>query len=353
MSCSQTARPGTFVRERIQPITKPKTIAMTVATTATRTVFQKMWAYRPRSMKLSRPYASGGRAWGSPTLSEAWKRKKIGYRTRMAAAPPTRRLTSRGPGSPIEPVRRRRTAMRSEAHDPVPLLHEQGMARLIVGPVRREEKLPVRELLALPHRRRVGAERAVQQERLRLVHVLSAVRQRPVQEELRGLRMRRLVHDADEDRGRGQPVGGGDEVDLGALLLEQGVARVLRERTDAIVPLREPVVELGARVEALGPLLGELLPEVVAVELPERVPLRVLHAGGGELRADTVLVRRAQNVLPRLRRLGGLHLALVVGDAREGDTRPAVVVAGIALILRLVPRVRRRVVLLPSALLLE
>ena len=74
MSCSKAARPGTFVLDRIQPITKPKTIAMTVATTATRMVFQKMWAYRPRSMKLSRPYASGGRACGSPTLSEAWKR---------------------------------------------------------------------------------------------------------------------------------------------------------------------------------------------------------------------------------------------------------------------------------------
>ena len=33
MSCSNTARPGTFVRDRIQPITKPKTIAMIVATT--------------------------------------------------------------------------------------------------------------------------------------------------------------------------------------------------------------------------------------------------------------------------------------------------------------------------------
>jgi len=37
-------RPGTLVRDRIQLITKPNTIASAVATTATRTVFQKMCA---------------------------------------------------------------------------------------------------------------------------------------------------------------------------------------------------------------------------------------------------------------------------------------------------------------------
>jgi hypothetical protein len=44
MSCSNIPRPGTLVRDRIQAITNPNTIASTVATTATRTVFQKMCA---------------------------------------------------------------------------------------------------------------------------------------------------------------------------------------------------------------------------------------------------------------------------------------------------------------------
>ena len=43
MSCSSAARPGTLVRVRIQPMTKPKSTAMTVAATATVTVLAKMW----------------------------------------------------------------------------------------------------------------------------------------------------------------------------------------------------------------------------------------------------------------------------------------------------------------------
>ena len=44
MSCSSAARPGTLVRERIQPMAKPMTTAMTVATPATCSVLPKMWA---------------------------------------------------------------------------------------------------------------------------------------------------------------------------------------------------------------------------------------------------------------------------------------------------------------------
>jgi hypothetical protein len=44
MSCSKAARPGTFVRERIQPITKPTITASTVATAATCSVLPRMWA---------------------------------------------------------------------------------------------------------------------------------------------------------------------------------------------------------------------------------------------------------------------------------------------------------------------
>jgi hypothetical protein len=43
MSCSKAARPGTFVRDRIQPMAKPNTTASTVATPATSSVLPKMW----------------------------------------------------------------------------------------------------------------------------------------------------------------------------------------------------------------------------------------------------------------------------------------------------------------------
>ena len=44
MSCSNAARPGTLVRERIQPIVKPKITANTVAIAATSKVLPKMCA---------------------------------------------------------------------------------------------------------------------------------------------------------------------------------------------------------------------------------------------------------------------------------------------------------------------
>src|SRR4029078_7074267 len=101
------------------------------------------------------------------------------------------------------------------------------------------------------------------------------------------------------------------------------------------------VEELSARVETLGPLLGELLPEVVAVDLPQQIPLGGLHARGRQLRADAVLERGLQDVLPDLRRLLRLHFPFVVGDAREGYARPPEVAGRRALVFRLVAGVLR------------
>jgi hypothetical protein len=79
----------------------------------------------------------------------------------------------------------------------------------------------------------------------------------------------------------------------------------------------------------------------------------VLHARGGELHADAVPVGGVVDVLPRLRRLLGLELGPVVGDAGEADAGHAVVARRRRVILGLEGRVLRRHVLLPAALLLE
>src|SRR5215813_6014555 len=91
------------------------------------------------------------------------------------APPPTRRLMRLGPGRQDRTRDAVATGGRlSEPHDAVPLLHEGGVARLEVRPVRGEEQLEVAELLPRQHRRRVVAERAVQEERGVLVHGLAA-----------------------------------------------------------------------------------------------------------------------------------------------------------------------------------
>src|SRR5262249_48611395 len=148
---------------------------------------------------------------------------------------------------------------------------------------------------------------------------LAAPGEGPVDEELRRLRMRRLADDADVDRDGGHALRRRHELDLGALFLVERVARILGERANAVLALGEPVEELRARVEALWLLFGELLPEVVAVHLAQDVPLRVLHARGGELGADPTLEGRVIDVLPRLRRLLGLHPGAVIRDPREAN----------------------------------
>src|SRR5215472_14271428 len=270
------------------------------------------------------------------------------------APPPTRRLTRLWPGRQD----RTRDAVvtgpsLSEPHDAVPLLDEGGVARLEVRPVGREEQLEVTQLLARQHGRRVVAERAVEEERRVLVHGLAAIGDGPVHEELGRFRMWSAIDHAEDGGGGGQAVGRRHELDVRALVLEQRVAAVLGERAHAIVALGEAVEELSAGVEAAGTLLGELLPEVVAVELAEHVPLRVLHPGRGELGADAVLEGGIQDVLPRLGRLLRLHFAAVVGDAREGDANPREESRGRAQVRRLVARVRGRVIALVPALLLE
>src|SRR5258708_33921279 len=61
-------------------------------------------------------------------------------------------------------------------------------------------------------------------------------------------------------------------------------------------------------------LPGELFPETRPVQLAQRVPLYELQTGGGNLAADRALPAGIENVLPRLRRVGGRDLGRVVGD---------------------------------------
>src|SRR5258706_11162607 len=85
MSCSNRCRPGTLVRVRIHAITKPNTSAITVAATDTVNVLSRICGYWNMPLKLSNPYAVGGRTCGSPTSSAACSRKNTGYSTRTAA----------------------------------------------------------------------------------------------------------------------------------------------------------------------------------------------------------------------------------------------------------------------------
>src|SRR5215468_2308868 len=270
------------------------------------------------------------------------------------APPPTRRLMRLGPGRQDRTRDAVATGGRlSEPHDAVPLLYEGGVARLEVGPVGGKEQLEVAQLLARQHGGRVVAERAVEEERRVLVHGLAAIGDRAVHEKLGRFGMWSAIDHAEDGGGGGQAVGRRHELDVRALVLEQRVTAVLGERAHAIVALGETVEELSAGVEAAGALLGELLPEVVAVELSEHVPLRVLHAGGRELGADAVLECGIQDVLPGLGRLLRLHFAAVVGDPREGDADPREESRGRAQVRGLVARVLGRVIALVAPLLLE
>src|SRR4051794_16361269 len=100
--------------------------------------------------------------------------------------------------------------------------------------------------------------------------------------------MRRLVDDTrGRDRGR-HAVGRSHEGDVGATLLDELIAAPFGTGADLVVSLTEAVEELGAGIEAAWALLGEFLPEPVAIETLQLVPFDELDAAGRLLRADGV-----------------------------------------------------------------
>ena len=164
--------------------------------------------------------------------------------------------------------------------------------------------------------------------------------------------MRSLVHRAENQRGRDQPFGRGDELHVRAARLVEDVGRILGERRHVVVAFREPVEQLHARVKGARALLGEFLPEIVAVDLAQQVPLHVLDPGRRNLAGDLVAEARVVDVLVGLRDVRAGDLGLVVGEAREGHAGPEIVAgcrAQIVLLVRV--HVRTDVDLVAAALL--
>src|SRR6266481_4208431 len=100
-------------------------------------------------------------------------------------------------------------------------------------------------------------------------------------------------------------------------------------------------------------LLGELFPEARPIELAQRVPLYELQTGGGNLAADRAPPTGIENVLPRLRRVGGGDLGRVIGDPGGIDAGPEKRASRRTQMVCLVSRSLRGDVVLVAALLQE
>src|SRR6185369_656283 len=143
------------------------------------------------------------------------------------------------------------------------------------------------------------------------------------------------------------------KLNLGAAALEQDIGRIFADRGDRIVALRQPVEQLHPRVESVRLQFGEFLPEAVAVELTQHVPLYELQPGRRDLAADLALPARIEDVLPAFRRIGAGNLVDVVGDAGRIDAGPEEVALRRAHVVLLVRAGFRRLVVFVAALLLE
>src|SRR5262245_33952240 len=156
--------------------------------------------------------------------------------------------------------------------------------------------------------------------------------------------MRRLVHGAHDERRRHEAVGRRDKLDLGAAALEQDIRRIFADRGDHIVALRQPVEQLHSRIESVRLQLGEFLPEAVAVELAQHVPLHELQPRSRNLAANLALPARIKDVLPAFRRIGTGDLVCIVGDAGRIDAGPEEVAVRRAQVVFLVRAGFRRLV---------
>ena len=149
------------------------------------------------------------------------------------------------------------------------------------------------------------------------------------------------------------PSGGIDELHRRALRLHHQVARILRGQRDLVLAVHQAVELLDVGVERVRLQRRELRPEVVAVELPQHVPLDVLQSGYRHLDRDRVGPFRIEHVLPGLRRLFARHEIGVVGDCRHHQRAPGPIALGRAFVFGLVGRHFRRHVLHVAAALLE
>src|SRR3954464_5396255 len=172
-----------------------------------------------------------------------------------------------------------------QAEHPVPLLDESRVGGRKLLDVR-EEQIVIAELESSRHGRRILAQGWIVVEGIVLVDVLSPPRHEPVEEEPRRLRMRGLAEDTCGKGGRRQSIRWGHELDRRALLLGELVAGPPGHAADLVVTLPEPVEDLRPQVEAARALLGELLPEPVAIQTSQLVPLDELGPARRLLGAD-------------------------------------------------------------------
>ena len=132
------------------------------------------------------------------------------------------------------------------------------------------------------------------------------------------------------------------------------VAGVLRGQRDLVLAVHQAVELLDIGVEGVRLERHKLLPEVVAVELAQHIPLDVLQAGVSTPSprsrrpiSDRACPARSSALPRRVTRVG------IVGDRRHHQRAPGPIALGRALVFGLVRRQLRRHVLHVAAALLE
>src|SRR5690348_12692417 len=148
------------------------------------------------------PYSSGGKASASPVLSDSSTRKTSGSRTRKLTATSTAPVTTgcqlrRGPSVGVDGLAAEidvKAGSVTHADDAVPLPRKRRPILLESGPVGRGQQLHLRERKPTRRRWHVLARR-VQQQRVGQC-LLADRREEPVHEQLGGVRMRSVSHDA-------------------------------------------------------------------------------------------------------------------------------------------------------------
>src|SRR5882757_1994766 len=195
------------------------------------------------------PYCSGGNAIGSPVFSDSWTRNTTGSSTRKLTITRIASVTSacqlkRGRRTPEVTTDKTSTP---RADDTVPLLGE-GRAVLLEGvPVGRYQQFHVLERHAARRCRHVRPRRMQQQrvgERL-----LADRREEPVHEQLGGVGMGAVGHDAVGLRYGRHARLGEDEGERRAFGLELDVARILCAHDDLVLTVDQPAVLLDIGVE--------------------------------------------------------------------------------------------------------
>src|SRR5471032_1834924 len=223
------------------------------------------------------PYSCGGKAIGSPVFSDSSTRNTIGRTTRKATTSITTTemiVCQFSFGLSASSDNKLKPGSAPGADDAVPFLGEARAVLLEGIPVGGYQQLHLREWNRTRRRRHVLTRRMKRQclgERL-----LPDRREEPVHEQLSGVGMRTVGHDA-VGFGHGRDAGcREDEADRRALGLELDSAGVLRTHDDLVLAVGQAIVLLDVGVEGAWLLGRELLEVVFAQDRLQHVPDAVL-----------------------------------------------------------------------------